>query len=371
MADGNINVDITGDAKGLEKAIKGATKEIHAFGQSLDTGVSTGKIDAATDAIKKVGKVTKDVLVAGKDAAAAEDAFALAVKNAGIVADNSANGFDAAVLAAQKMAFTDDEARASLTALAGATHSAEASITLFAQAQDIARLSGSSLESATDAVAKAYAGQDTALLRMLPGLEQGATGMDTITNATKLAEGAADTYASSATAMGDKARIAFSEAAEAIGGALLPVLEDLFIALGPLIIAFAKLLQSLLPALIPLVKALASVAEIAAKAITKIADAVTKLIIKIRELLAPLREAVDGLKNLDLNPFSRSAVAPSSAYLAPSVSGLQSGGGSRGSGGVTINIYGDPSVIEARVTKALRDYSRRNGVGSVFAPTRD
>lgn len=367
--DGNVNIDITGNAKDLEKAIKGATAEIHAFGRSLDTGISTGKIDAATDAIKKVGKVTKDVLVAGKDATVAEKQFADAIANAGIVADNSANGFNAAITASQKLAFTDDETRASLVALAGATHSAEASIALLGAAQDIARQNNVSLEAATDAVAKAYSGQDTALRRMIPGLEQGATGMDTITNATKLAEGAADTYAASATAMGDKARIAFSEAAEAIGGALLPVLAELGKALAPLIVSFAKLVESLLPALLPLISALARVAEIAAKAITKIVDAVTKLIGKIRELLGPLKEAVNGLKNLDLNPFS-SKSAPTPAGVG--VSALQTtggGGGGRG-GGVTINIYGDPSVIEARVTKALRDYARRNGAGSVFAPGR-
>ena len=364
-----VGVDITGNNKDLVKAIDGATKEIRAFGKSLDTGISTGKIDAATDAIRKVGKVTKDVLVAGKDAAAAEEQFALALGNAGIEAESHKAAMDAAVVAAQKMAFTDDEARASLVALAGATGSAGVSVELLAQSQDIARLAGVSLESATDAVAKAYAGQDTALLRMLPGLEKGATGMNTIQNATELAKGSADTYAASATGMGEKVKIAFSEAAEAIGGALLPVLKDLGTALGPLIIAFAKLVESLLPALLPLVSALARVAEIAAKAITKIVDAVTRLITKIRELLGPLREAVDGLKNLDLNPFNgKSAPAPISG---PSVSGLQSGGGSATrAGGVTINIYGDPSVIEARVTKALRDYARRNGAGSVFAPGR-
>ena len=33
---------------------------------------------------------------------------------------------------------------------------------------------------------------------------------------------------------------------------------------------------------------------------------------------------------------------------------------------VQINIYGDPSVIEAKVTKALRDYARRNGRSAVL-----
>jgi hypothetical protein len=372
MGDPALNVDITGDSKALQKAIKGATKEIHAFGQSLDTGISTGKIDAATDAIKKVGKVTKDVLVAGKDAAVAEQQFADALTNAGINASLSADEMDKAIRASQKLAFTDDETRASLTALAGATGSASESIALLSAAQDIARLAGVDLEQATDAVAKAYAGTDTALARMIPGLEQGATGMDTINNATKLAAGQADTYSKSAEALGKKGRHAFEELSEAVGGALLPVLSELGVALAPLIVSLLQLLQAILPALIPLIKAFAKAAEIAAKAITKIADAVTRLITKIRELLGPLKEAVNGLKNLDLNPFSKGATV-SVAQSAPSVSTLQSGtqslrGGS--GGGVTINIYGDPSVIEARVVRALREYSRHNGSASIFTPER-
>ncbi len=171
--------------------------------------------------------------------------------------------------------------------------------------------------------------------------------------------------------MGKKGRHAFEELSEAVGGALLPVLSELGVALAPLIVSLLQLLQAILPALIPLIKAFAKAAEIAAKAITRIADAVTRLITKIRELLGPLKEAVNGLKNLDLNPFTTKGATVSAASTAPSVSTLQSEGrSSQGRGGVTINIYGDPSVIEARVTKALRDYTRHNGVGSVFTPER-
>jgi len=373
MADPALNVDITGDSKALQKAINGATKEIHAFGRSLDTGVSTGKIDAATDAIKKVGRVTKEVVVAGKDAATAEKQFADALTNAGIDAQAHAGAMDEAIRASQKLAFTDDETRASLTTLAGATGSATASIALLGQAQDIARLAGVDLEQATDAVAKAYAGQDTALLRMIPGLEAGATGMDTVANASALATGQADTFASSAEALGIKGRHGFEEVAESIGMALNPMLSELGAALGPLIIAFLELLNAILPALIPLIKIFADAASVAAKAITRIAEAVTKLIEKIRELLGPLKEAVNGLRDLDLNPFSQSAGAAAPAMVGPSVSSLQSSGGGSANraGGVTINIYGDPSVIEARVTKALRDYGRRNGIGAVFSPGRN
>jgi phage-related protein len=365
----SLVVDIVGNVDGLNKALGDATGTVKKFGSAMGVSIPKTPMDAAVKGIKAVSKVTKTVVTDAKDAAAAEAQFALALGNAGIDATAHAASLDAAIASSQKLAFTDDEARDALQSLATATGDANASIDLLSASQDIARLAGVDLATASDAVAKAYTGTDTALTRMIPGLEAGATGMDTIAAASALAQGQADEFSKSSEAMGKKASIAFSEASEAIGAALLPALQGLGEALGPLIVAFAKLVTSLLPALMPLIETLARVAEIAAKAITKIVDAVTRLIGKIRELLGPLKEAVEGLKNLDLNPFNgKSAPAPVTA--SPGVSTLQSGGGSSKGGGVVINIYGDPSVIEARVTKALRDYSRRNGIGSVFTPGR-
>ena len=366
-----VGVDIKGNAKGLSDALGDATKSVHAFGRTLDTGISTGKFDAATDAIKKVAKVTNKALKAGKDAAVAETQFALALDNAGVSSAAYADDMDAAIKASQRMAFTDDETRQALASLVQATGDAGTAISLLATAQDVARLSGNKLEASADAVAKAWTGNDLTLQRMIPGLEKGATGFDTIANASKAAEGQAAAFSKSSAAGAAKTQIAMSELGEAIGRLLLPVVNGLFEALEPLLVEFAELVNSLLPVLVPLIDKLAAAASLAAKAIGKIASAVAGLITKIRELLGPLKEAVAGLKEIDLNPFNgKSGPTPQGM----SVSQLQTPSapqaiGGRG-GGVTINIYGDPSVIEARVTKALRDYARRNGVGSVFAPGR-
>lgn len=367
-----VGIDITGDASGLSKALGQAQGEVKGFGNAL-SGIPIPQIAAAGAALGIVAKVGQEVVVAGLDSAAAEKQFAASLDAAGVSSQTYAGAMDDAVKASQALAFTDDETMHSLTTLAGATGDAQTSIELLAAAQDISRLAGVSLESATDAVAKAYAGSDTALTKMIPGLEKGATGMDTVANASKLAAGQADIYAQSAEGIGITTTGAFQDIKESVGQALLPALEELGKALLPLLVSFGELVTALLPVLIPLVKAVADVAVIAAKAIVKVVDAVTWLITKIRELLGPLRDAVGMLGNLDLNPFNGKAAPASAAYYAaPSVSGLQSGGGGSAtrSGGVQINIYGDPSVIEAKVTKALRDYSRRNGIGSVFAPGR-
>ena len=361
-----LKVDIDGDTSGLDGAMGSATKSVSIFGKTLDTGLPTGKVDLAIRATKKLAGVTKDVAVAGKDAAAAEAAFNEQLGNLGISADAYAASNQKVIASSQQLAFTDDEARNSLVALATATGDMTQAQELLAVAQDVSRLSGSSLEQSADAVAKAYAGTDRQLKAMIPGLEAGATGMDTINNAQVIAQGSADAYAKSGAAMGEKVKIAFSEVAEAVGNAFLPALQDLGEALAPLIISLLKLAQSILPVLIPLITTIGKVAEIAAKAITRVADAVNKLITKIKQLLAPLREAVSGLQNLDFNPFSVSGASAGAAPMATTKAAANGGG----HGPVTINIYGDPAVIEARVVRALRGYQARNGVGSVFSPGR-
>lgn len=364
-----VSVDIKGNADDLSKALGEATKQVSAFGKTLDTGIPTGKIDAVVDVTKKVVKVGKDAAKAGRDAAAAEEQFALGLAQVGISAEENQAAIDKQITASAKLAFTDDEARNSILTLSTATGDLDSAMALLTASQDIARLSGVSLETATDAVAKAVNGTDTALVRMIPGLEAGATGMDTINAASKLAAGQADAFSSSAEAMGIKTQIAVGEAGEAFGSLLLPALAEVGKALGPLLVAFAELAKSLLPIIIPLIEKLAKIAGMAAQAITKIVSAVTRLIDKIKELLGPLREAVDKLGQIDLNPFNGKSASVQSS--APVVSGLQTtSGGSHTKSGVTINIYGDPSVIEAKVTKALRDYARRNGVAAVFTPGR-
>ena len=364
-----ITVKINGDIKDLETAMGGASKHIKVFGQ--DVGVALPpKINLAVQATKGLAKVTKNVAGAAKDAAAEEKIFQDAMTNAtGVSADHNA-ALDETIKASQRLAFTDTETRKALVALTTATGDAEVSTGLLTAAQDIARLAGVDLETASDAVAKAYAGQDTALMRMLPGLEQGATAQETIANATKLAEGASDSYAASSQAMGEKVKIAFGEVAETVGGLLGPALKDLGAALKPLLVNFGELASVILPPLLKLLEKFVTVAAKVVSAINRIVDAVQKLISKIRELLAPLTDAVNKLKEIDLNPFSNAAGGGSTQMMTVGARGVDQQATRSGSGGVQINIYGDPSVIEARVTKALRDYARRNGIGAIFTPER-
>ena len=80
---------------------------------------------------------------------------------------------------------------------------------------------------AADAVAKAHAGQDGALRKLMPGLEKGATAADTLAAATAGAAGQADKYADSAQGLQERGADAFSEVGETIGSVFLPVIKEL------------------------------------------------------------------------------------------------------------------------------------------------
>lgn len=370
-----IDVRIVGNADGLNATLHEAGREVDVFGGKVGVQLPP-KMALAVDATKFVAKGIVNVGKAGKDAAAEEQIFADAMAKLGISSDESAAKMDDAITASQKLAFTDTETRKALLSLATATGDADTAIQLLSTAQDVARVSGGTLEQSSDAVAKAFNGQDTQLKRMLPGLADGATSMDTIKNASDLAAGAADTYGKSSAAAGKKAQIAFGELKETVGGELSPALHELGAALRPLIKQLIEIAAVVLP---PVLKLLSKMIEIAAKvagAIGKITDAVGRLMDKLRALIEPIQKVIDKLGQIDLNPFNRAqgiiggqtvqvaAASTRDATATPAV-------GTKTGGGVTVNIYGDPSVIEARVTSALRAYARRNGVTAVFSPDRN
>lgn len=386
-----LTVVVTSVNEGLDKGLKDAEKKLGAFGESGDKVAQvltklhvpekqTASILGMASGLAKVAKVAAPVAgvaavvaklgAAGDKANTQLEAFNTAMIEAGVEAGRMDPAIAGAVKSATDMAFSGQQARDSLVSLQTATKDSAESARLLAVAQDVARLSGADLTVAADAVAKAYAGQDRQLKALIPGIGATASGMETIARAEQLAAGQAEIFANSAEGMGIKTKAALKGIAVSIGKAVAPAFKMLLEALLPLVESLAKLVEAILPALLPLLKGAAKAFELVARAITKVVDLVTRLINKIRELLAPLTEAINKLK--ELNPF-KGQVKGLVNGNAVTVAGLQTVPASRstgGGGGVTVNIYGDPSVIEAKVMKALRDYARKNGPASVFVPNR-
>jgi hypothetical protein len=362
-------VSIVGDTKGLEKSLGSAGGDVKGFGDGVLGAAAKVTVVAgvALAGAAAIGAMTK----AAADDRAEQEKLSAAIRAAGAETANTTAQVEAAIAAGQDKAFSDSETRDGLQSLVTATKDVGVATDLMTQAQDIARLANVDLATASDAVAKAYAGQDGKLQKLIPGMEKGATGLDTIANASKLAAGQADLYAKSADGMNARAGDAFGELSETIGEVFLPVLDAVLPIVIQMIKLFGQLIKAVLPLLVPILKAVGAALTVVGNILSKIIGFLIQLINWISKVIGKLGEFL-----AKINPF-QGIKLPSLPFSASgqSVSGLQAGTqaantGSSSGGGVQINIYGDPAVIEARVMKALRDYTRRNGAGSVFAPGR-
>lgn len=361
-------VKILGDTSGLNSSMDSATKSVKGFGGAIG-GIPIGTLALGAGAATAVAAGLWEVGKAGANAAAEEKAYAKAIEQAGAATGNWVQQSDAAIAAGQKLAFTDSETMEAMTALTTATHDVAKSTDLLTGAQDIARLAGVDLATASDAVAKAYNGNDRALKALVPGLKAGANGYETIQNASRAAKGQAEAFAESGDAASMMLTDSFGELVEEVGKALLPAFKALMPGIQAIIKVMTTLIKAILPVLTPMVELLAKGLEFAAKVLEKVADAIAWVIDQIKKLLAPLGDAIDALGSIKL-PFGIGGASVSGMHTQAMGRSVNAQSGGTVAAPFTVNIYGDPAVIETRVTKALRDYMRRNGTVSLLSPSR-
>ncbi len=165
--------------------------------------------------------------------AAAEDAEAQA-KLAGTL-DRVTNASDSAIAAAdgyisslsQQVGVADDELRPALGKLATATGDLTKAQQLLGTALDISAQTGKPLDAVTTALSKAYAGNEGALKRLLPGIDEGILKSGDFAKVqaelARLTGGAAAESANTAAGQFRRFQITLQETKEAIGAALLPI----------------------------------------------------------------------------------------------------------------------------------------------------
>lgn len=368
-----VRVQIVGDAKDLARATDEATGSLGGLKRNVG-GLSLpllGVAGLAAGAAVAIGKMTM---------AAAEDRDEQAKLRSAVIASGAATNawekqMNDAIAAGQALAFSDSEVRAGLLPLVQSTGDMEEATKLLATAQDVARLSGVDLETASKAVAKAHEGSEGALKRLVPALAGAAEGTDVIAEAQRLAAGQADTFAQSTEGQLLASQQGFDELQETIGSAFLPVLDKIVPLLIPIITKLGELIADILPPLIdaltPVVEALGIFLDVAGDILRKVLPAllpmlrtlgdvmkatgefigdavgfIEDLINGLRDLLKPLQDALGGLQGLldfkmpsfdfpDLNPFSAPAPAPGRG-LRP---------------GVVINTGADPQAV-VRIARA-------------------
>ena len=247
-----LKLSILGDVDNLNKSLKTATADVETFGD-------------------KMGKVGKMVGAAFVAAAAAAGAYAVKIGIEGVKAaiedekaqtqlalalENATGATNAQIAATEqsilKMSLAtgvaDDQLRPALARLVRSTGDITKAQDLLTTALDVSTATGKPLETVANALGKAYDGNTAALGKLGVGLSSAELKTMSFTDVqgklTALFGGAAAANAETYAGRIARVQVAFNEAKETVGFALLPILEKLinFINLNalPVINAFSK-----------------------------------------------------------------------------------------------------------------------------------
>ena len=236
MAGGVSNVVIN-----IAAQTAGAVRDINQVNKALGDQASTGS--KASAALKKAAVPAAAAFTLASGAilsftkAAAEDAdsqakLAHSLQNTtGATQAQIAASEDYISKLSQATGVTDDEMRPALAKLAAATGSATKGQKQLGLAVDIAAQSGVDLATATKAVQQADQGRLGALNKLVPGIDaatiKSKDSTAALAEASKLTEGAATDAAKTYGGQMKVMSTQIGEAEESIGGAFLPVLQEL------------------------------------------------------------------------------------------------------------------------------------------------
>jgi len=247
-----LTLKLLADVDNFTKNLKTADKDVSTFGDKVsDFGKKAGLAFAAAGAaaVAYAGKLAIDGVKSAIEDAAAQTKLALTLKNVtGATEAQISATEDYITKTSLAVGITDDELRPSLERLSRATGDLNKAQKLQAVAIDVAAGSGKSLETVTNALAKAAEGQTASLAKLGIGLTAAqlkTMDMDAIT--AKLA----DTFENQASAKADtfqgkltRLQIAFDEGKETVGAfiltAITPLVELIVNRVVPAIEAFTS-----------------------------------------------------------------------------------------------------------------------------------
>jgi hypothetical protein len=230
-----LKLSILGDVDNLTKSLKTAGKDTDDFGDKIGkAGKAIGAAFAAAAAAAGAYalKIGVDGVKAAIEDEKAQTQLALALKNATGATEGAIAATEQFILQTSlATGVADDDLRPALARLARSTGSVDEAQKLLNTALDISIATGKPLEGVANALSKSYDGNNAALGKL--GLGLSAAELKTM-NFTEVQAKLSDLFGGAAAANADtyagriaRMQVAFNEAKETIGFALLPVLEKL------------------------------------------------------------------------------------------------------------------------------------------------
>ena len=230
-----LKLSILGDVDGLNKSLKTASGDVDSFGDKVGkAGIAIGKAFAAAAAA--AGAAAIAIGIEGVKAAIADEK---AQTQLAVALENATGATQAQIAATEQSILqmslatgvADDELRPALGRLVRSTGDITKAQDLLSTALDISAATGKPVEAIANSLAKAYDGNTAALGKLGVGLstaELKTMSFEQVQGRlTQLFGGAAarnaDTYAGKIA----RVQVAFDEAKETVGTALLPILDKL------------------------------------------------------------------------------------------------------------------------------------------------
>lgn len=230
-----LKLSILADVDDLKKKLDSGGKDVDGFGGKLENfgkAAAAAFAAAAAAAVAYAGKLAIDGVKAAIEDEAAQAKLANALKNVtGATNDQIAAVEKQITKLALATGTADDALRPAFQRLAVATGNVEEAQKLLNIALDVSAATGKPLEAVTNALGKAYEGNTSSLARLGIGMstaEIKALGLEgTVAKLAETFGGAADVQANTFQGRIERLKVAFDEAKESIGAALLPILEKL------------------------------------------------------------------------------------------------------------------------------------------------
>ena len=230
-----LKLSILADVDNLKKNLDSGSKEVEGFGGKLE---KFGKVAAAAFAAAAAAAAAYagKLLIEGVKAAIEDEAAQLRLANA---LKNVTSATDEQIAAVEKQitklslanGVADDKLRPAFQRLATATGSLTQASETLNLALDISAATGKDLDTVAGALGKAYEGNTASLARLGIGLsaaEIKTLGLDgTMKQLAETFRGAASVQANTLEGQIARLQVAFDEAKETVGAALLPTLQRL------------------------------------------------------------------------------------------------------------------------------------------------
>jgi hypothetical protein len=230
-----LKLSILAETKQLTDSLKSANNDVETFGDKMGAvGKKVGAAFAlaAAAAAAYAIKIGVDGVKSAIEDEAAQLRLASALKTATGATDAQIKATEAYISKMQlATGVSDTDLRASMQRLAVSTKDVSKSQDILNLAIDVSKGTGKDLATVTEALAKAYEGQDTKLARLGIGLSAAdLKAMDfsqTQIALSNLYGGAASRNAETFQGRIDRLKQAFDEGKEAVGARLLPIIERL------------------------------------------------------------------------------------------------------------------------------------------------